>query len=281
MTNQNSFLDKLAIKWKKEDDNFFLDCPFSNDYVEIEIVETKKHAWPIDEHEIGESKNLMTIFETNYRNSNHSGFVPYFDMIDEMFSDKSFPPPELDLGTIIVFDDVELTDVLSGVEGNFGNNGWVVSMKLMNLLSRFNIGKFETYSLNARHRNNLLSNYVYLHFYNYADKYVDFSKSNFYLQKGSSLDVDNRTVITVDSLSKIEEIENIQNAKLERDDWKNLASIHPKEIFLLQNDLDLFKFEDLSTTDFFMSTRLAKEIDKEKITGFDLKRTTKLKMLYS
>lgn len=281
MTNQNSFLDELALKWKEEDDKFFLDTPYSNDYVEIEVAGTKKHAWPIDEHEIGESKNLVTIFEKQYRKTNHAGLVPFFDMVDEMFSDKSFPPAELDLGTVIVFDDVELTDVLSGVEGNFGNNGWVISKKLLNLLSQYNIGLFQAYSLTVRHRNNLLPSFVYLHFHNYADKYVDYSKSSFYIQKGSDLDVENRTVISVTGLSEIEQIENIQISKLERDDWKNLVSIHPKEIYLSRNDLDLFKFEELSTTDLFMSTKLAKEIDKEKITGFDLKRTTKLKMLYS
>lgn len=281
MENQKSFLDELAIKWIEEDDRFFLDCPYSNDFVEIEVNKIKKHAWQIDEHEIGESKNLVTIFEKHYRNSNHAGFVPYFDMIDEMFSDKSIPPPELDLGTILVFDDVELTDVLSGVEGNFGNNGWVISKKLMALLSQYNIGQFQAYSLTVKHRNNLLPNYIYLHFHNYADKYVDFSKSKFYVQKGGSLDVENRTVIRVASLAEIEEIEESQNSQLQRDDWKNLASIHPKELFLSQNDLDLFKFEDLSTTDFFMSNKLANEIDKENITGFDLKRTTRLKMLYS
>ncbi|MBK7307653.1 MAG: hypothetical protein IPO01_14960 [Chitinophagaceae bacterium] len=281
MTNQNSFLDELALKWKEEDDKFFLDSPYSNDYVEMEISETKKHAWPIDEHEIAESHNLVTIFESHFRNSKHAGFVPYFDMIDEMFNDKTFPPPELDLGTIIVFEDIQLTDVLSGVEGNFGNKGCVISKKLLSLLRQHNIGQFQTYSLKVRHRNNLLSNYVYLHFHNYADKYVDFSKSRFYIQKGSDLDVENRTVITVTSLSEIEKIEDNQNSQLERVDWKNLVSIHPKELFLSKNDLDLFKFEDLSTTDFFMSVRLAKEIDKENITGFDLKKTTKLKMLYS
>jgi hypothetical protein len=277
MQNQIHFLDQLALNWKSEEEQFFLDCEFSEDYVELKITKTDSHTWSIENHELEKSQNLVEIFEKKYKNNLYVGFVPLFDMVAEMFTEKAFAPSELDLGEIVVFDEIELSDVLSGIEGNFGNNGWVLSKRLIELLKQYKIGNYQTYPLRVRHRGELLLTYVYLHFHSYADQYINYSKSKFYIQKGGNLQPEDRSIITVNDFEEIKRGEDNHNSKLDKLDWKNLISIRPKELFLNPNEFDLFRFDEISSTDMFMSVRLAAKLNEEKIKGFDFKKTTKVK----
>jgi hypothetical protein len=276
MAEEKHFLEQLAMQWKHKEEEFFLDVDFSNDYLMVDLPVGEKHAWQIDKHHIQNSENLETIFETHYRNEKHDKIVPLFNMISEMFGRYSFPPANLDLGVVTLYSEAKFTDVIKGVEGNFGNQGWVISKKLFNILKNFNIGKYQDYKIVVQSKKQKSNDYVYLHFYSFADQFVDYSKSKFYKQAGSSLNFESRELIDINSFEEIEEKKKPLNVGLNfwEDKW---TSIKPKEIFLKNNDLDLFKFKKLSTIDYFMSVKLAKVIYDEKITGFELFKTTKVK----
>jgi hypothetical protein len=270
-------LDQIAIKWKQERESFFLDAAFSNDYVNVETPVGKKHAWQVDKHEISKSKNLESIFEEQYRNETHNKIVPLFDMISTMFHSASFPPSNLDLATVILHPGVKFTDVISGIEGNFGNHGWIVSKRFLKILQDFNIGKYQEYQIVVKNKKETSNDYVYLHFISYADKFIEYPSSKFYTRKGGSLNGGSRELIDISSFEEIKKIRDILNKGFEWTDFDDITHILPKELFLKDNNLDLFKFKDIVTIECYMSAALAKKIVEENITGFELIRTTKVK----
>jgi hypothetical protein len=273
MAKEKHYLEQLAIRWKYRDEEFFLDVDFSNDYLEVDLPVGKKYAFQVKEHDIDKSKNLETLFDTHYRNKKHDEIVPLFDMLGEMFGEDSFPPANLDLAKIILHSEAKFTDVISGVSDNLGNQGWVVSKKLFNILKNFNIGKYQDYKIVVQNKNKKSNDYIYLHFYSFADQFVDYKRSKFYKESDAS---EFKELISINSYAEIDKKRKILNKGLKYSDdgW---TTIFPKEIFLKNNDLDLFKFKKLQTIDYFMSAKLVKAIYDEKITGFELFKTTKVK----
>jgi hypothetical protein len=273
MAKEQHSIKQVAIKWKHREKKFFLDVDFSNDYLEVDLPVGKKHAFHVKDHDIDKSKNLETIFDTHYRNKKHDEIVPLFDMLGEMFGGNSFPPANLDLAKIVLHSEAKFADIISGVSGNLGNQGWVISKKLFNILKNFNIGKYQDYKIVVQSKNKKSNDYVYLHFYSFADRFVDYNKSKFYKE---SDEAGSRELISIKSFAEIDKKKKILNKGLKflDDGW---TTIFPKEIFLKNNDLDLFKFKKLATIDYYMSAKLAKAIYDQKITGFELFKTTKVK----
>jgi hypothetical protein len=271
MAKKIHILDELAIQWKQEDDKYFADVPMSEDYLLVGTPIGKRYTWQVDEFEINKSKNLVTIFNSQYRNDKHDEFVPLYPMLSAMFKHQNFAPKELDLGQVVLYSEAKLTDVISGISGNLGNNGWIISKKLFEILQSHNIGNFEGYQVTVKSKNLISNDYVYFHFHNFGDSYVDFDKSNFFMQQGFIMNNETRKII------KAKSFEDLKNLYDRFNDLETLTSISPKEIFLNNCNLDLFKFDILRTADCFMSIKLANTLQSEKITGFELTRTSKLK----
>ena len=176
-------LDTLAIQWKAEDEAFFLDVPFSDDYVVLSNPIGTRSSWAIKSHEIGKSSNLESIYDKHFRGPRRRKTVPLMEMFSDMFRASTFGPEELDLGTVIINSDYKLIDCFGEI-GIIKRSGWVVSQKLLGLLKQFNIGEYKTYKIQVYHKGKNYDNYVYFHFHNYADKLVDYTRSTFYIQEG-------------------------------------------------------------------------------------------------
>jgi hypothetical protein len=189
-------------------------------------------------------------------------------MISEIFKRNFLPPENINLGFVTLYDEEKVTDVISGFEGNYGNNGWLMSERLITILKDFNVGQYKTYEVNINHRNRTYANYKYFRFINNADNYVDFSKSTFYKMKGF-VRLDTREIIPIKSINDINETKE----KLDKG-W----FLGPKEMFLKSNTLDLFKFSKLNSVHSFCSIKLAERLKKEGITGFNFQETTLVKL---
>jgi hypothetical protein len=270
------FLDQLAEEWRSEEEKFFLDVNFSQDYFHVTTPLQKKTVYQIDDHDIGASKNLSSLFNLYYRKETHKEHVGLYPMVREMFENKTFAPKELDFGKVTLYKNVQPTDLISGMEGNMGDQGWVVSKKLLEILQSFNIGKYQTYSIGVKSKNNYSNDYVYLHYYAFADEFVDYTQSKFYKQAGM-WNYESRTLISIPSFPAIKETENLLNEGIDIDNFDNRVHIRPKEIFLKENTLDLFKFDTLKIIECFMSDKLRQTLLQENITGLEISQTTKVK----
>jgi hypothetical protein len=260
-------LDVMAIQWKKEEELFFLDVPYSTEYFLLKNPIGTRNAWAIKEHNILESKNLKSIFDKQCRDSSTPDKVPWMDMLCDVFR-FSFAPQELDLGSVLINTDYKLNDCFGEI-GNIQNSGWVINQRLLEILKQFNIGEYRTYKIRVFHKGQAYDNYVYFHFFNYADKYVDYSKSKFYAME----EFDDATRKLIDFSSEAEFISNRKEA------GGREVDIYPKELFLRENDLDLFKFDHLGFLDYSISKRLAEKLTAEKVTGFEIFQTTKVKKI--
>lgn len=268
-------LDQIAGQWKSEEESFFLDTEFSKKYIKIEMPIGKKHAWQVENHEISKSVNLESLFDAHYRTNMDENFVPLMNMYNRMMREDSFAPAELDLGTVKLYFEAKLTDVVNGVEGG----GWIVSKKLFEILKEFNIGEYQEYKIAVKSKKIVSEDYVYLHFVSYADEYVDFPRSIFYKGKGY-FDFAAREIISESfhSTDEVQELSNQLNEGIRFGDFKNRVSIQSKVIVLEPNELDIFKFKShLLCREQFISVRLAQTLLDEKITGLDFIRTTKVK----
>lgn len=262
-------LDVMAIQWKKEEEQFFLDVPYSADYFLLDNPVGKRSHRAIKQHNILESKNLESLFNKTCRKPSTPAFVPWMNMLLDVFPYGSFAPDELDLGSATINTDYKLDDCL-GELGNIDNSGWVINQRLLELLKQFNIGEYRTYKIRVVYKGTSYDNYVYFHFFNYADQYVDYSKSKFYTKDG----FDDKTRKLID-ISSAEEFKS-KDEKLGRYTGVDI-SLYPKELFLTENNLNLFKFDELRFYNYFISKRLAEKLIAEKVTGFEIFQTTKVK----
>src|SRR5690606_3466987 len=103
MEKEPNLLNGIAIQWQKEEESFFLDVEFSERYLNLDTPIGKKHAWQVDKHDILESVNLKSLFDTYYRTKHHDEYVPWFPMLSEMMTESIFAPAQLDLGFVHLY----------------------------------------------------------------------------------------------------------------------------------------------------------------------------------
>ena len=275
MTKEPHILDKIALQWKSEEESFFLDTDFSEKYIKVEMPIGKKHAWQVEDHNISKSENLESLFNESYRTEADDDFVPLMNMYNRMMNKDTFAPPELDLGVVKLYSEAKLTDVVNGIEGG----GWIVSKRLYEILKSFNIGEYQPYKIAVKTKKVVSEDYVYLHFISYADDYVDFLQSVFYRGKGY-FDFSSREIIpkVFNSIQEVQAVSDQLNQGIAFFDIDKRVNIQSKTVVLKPNELDIFRFKShLLSREQYISTRLAQTLIDEKITGFDLIRTTKVK----
>jgi len=235
----------------------------------------KKHAWQVEDHNISKSENLESLFNESYRTEADDDFVPLMNMYNRMMNKDTFAPPELDLGVVKLYSEAKLTDVVNGIEGG----GWIVSKRLYEILKSFNIGEYQPYKIAVKTKKVVSEDYVYLHFISYADDYVDFLQSVFYRGKGY-FDFSSREIIpkVFNSIQEVQAVSDQLNQGIAFFDIDKRVNIQSKTVVLKPNELDIFRFKShLLSREQYISTRLAQTLIDEKITGFDLIRTTKVK----
>ena len=263
--------EQMAIQWNHDEEQFFLDVDFSTSYFKLHSPLGKRNAWAVKSHGIGKSTNLESIYNDKFRKPGNQKIVPLMSMMIAVFGNDSFAPEELDLGKVVIHSEFKLSDSF-GWLGNLQRSGWIISRRLLDILAQFNVGKFKAYKIAVNHKGINYDNYVYFHFLNYADTFIDYSKSSFYTQEGF-LKFESRKPIVIHSAKDLKSQESTFTKT-----GKNL-DICPKELFLTDNNLDLFKFKRPFLDEYFISKRLAERFVKEKVTGFELLQTTRVKKL--
>lgn len=272
---EKHILDQIALQWKQEEENFFRDTDYSEDYFKVDFPIGKKHAWQVEEHNVLKSNNLKALFDEHCRTEDHEDFVPWMTMYYEIMNENRFAPPELDLGVAKLYTEAKLTDIINGISGG----GWLVSKRFSEILKNFNIGKYQEYKIAVKSKKIISGDYVYIHFSSYADEYVNFPRSVFYKRKGY-FDFDSREILpgSFHSTEELTKRSDLLNVGIDRLDFNKRNVILSKTIVLNPNELDVFKFQNrFLINEQFISARLAQTILAEKITGFELLRTTKVK----
>jgi ribosomal protein S18 len=274
LKKSKSIFERLAKKWQNDELEYYLDISKSKDFYEFNLPTSTRTAFQVEEHNVPNDKRSKSKISKdekgNYIVEIDNSIEPTFTRLSRLFSDYNLPPKTVDIGIVTLYKSAKITDFISG--DHLSGNGWILNEKVKEIFSDFNIGKHRYYPIIVEHKDKKYDNYFYLQFSNDASEFVDYKKSNFYMNK-SILDLaDTRENIEINS---IEEIEKKTKELRKTDEW---CSIRPKTIMLSEKfpSYDLIEFHDVNTISKFISERLFSELKNKGITGYEALKTSKI-----
>ncbi len=188
-----------------------------------------------------------------------------YDAINSVYSLAQFyetlPKFNPNLDSFILHNKAKPTDFISN---SLISTGFLISEKVKILLSEYNLPKHIFYPVNIIHKGNNLENYYLLLMVNDYIKYVDYSKSSFFLYKNFSL---NAGSIEINSEQDFLE----KNMGLQMNDptlriWADKI----KFINTFPSDIDFFSLSKFNANT-FISKELSEEILNKKVTGSEIK----------
>ena len=276
MKKPKSILEKFALKWQKDNLDYYIDIAKSKDFYEFKLPTSTRTAWQVEDHYVPKAKGPKSKIYKNekgqYVVEMDDSTEPIISRLQRLFSDFNLPPKNTDIGNVTLYKSAKITDFISG--DSLSANGWILSGKIKKLLADFNIGKHRFYPIIVEQKDKKYTDYFYLQFSNDATKYVDYKKSTFYKNKNIIDLPDTREDIEINSHREIDE--KTKDLR-EIDKW---CSIKPKTIVLTDKfpAFDLFEFHHLNTISKFISDRLKTKLESENITGYLADETSKVKI---
>jgi len=271
-----SILERFALKWQKDNLDYYIDIAKSKDFYEFKLPTSTRTAWQVENHYVPNAKGPKSKIYKNekgqYVVQMDDSTEPTISRLQRLFSDFNLPPKNTDIGNVTLYKSAKITDFISG--DSLSANGWILSGKVKKLLADFNIGKHRFYQIIVEHKDKKYTDYFYLQFSNDATKYVDYKKSTYYKNKNIIDLPDTREDIEINSHREIDE----KTKELRKiDEW---CSIKPKTIVLTDKfpAFDLFEFRHLNTISKFISDRLKTKLESENITGYLADETSKVKI---
>ncbi len=276
MKKTKSILERLALKWQKDNLDYYIDVAKSKDFYEFKLPTSSRTAWQVENHYVPNDKGPKSKIYKNekgqYVVEMDESVEPTFSRLQRLFSDFNLPPKNTDIGNVNLYKSAKITDFISG--DSLSANGWILSGKVKKILADFNIGKHRFYPIIVEHKDKKYSDYFYLQFSNDATQYVDYKKSTFYKNKKIIDLPETREDIEINSQKEIDD----KTKELRKiDKW---CSIKPKTITLTNKfpAFDLFEFHHLNTISKFISDRLRVRLESENINGYDAIETSKVKI---
>ncbi|WP_179350050.1 imm11 family protein [Winogradskyella pacifica] len=276
MKKPKSIFERLALKWQKDNLDYYINIAKSKDFYEFKLPTSTRTAWQVENHYVPNAKRPKSKIYKNekgqYVIEMDESVEPTMSRLQRLFADFNLPPKNTDIGNVTLYKSAKITDFISG--DYLSGNGWIISGKVKSLLNDFNIGKHRFYPIIVEHKDTKYTNYYYLQFSNDSTKYVDYKKSTFYKNKKIIDLPETRQDIEINSQKEIKE----KTKELRKiDEW---CSINPKTIFLKKKfpAFDLFEFHNLNTISKFISDRLKAKMESENITGYQADETSKIKI---
>lgn len=183
---------------------------------------------------------------------------------------RANPIPEVlpDIGEMILYSKVKLTDVISG--SFLSQYGFIISDKLKDILTDYSMGSHKYYPLRIVHKNKDYSNYSFLRVANSANDYIDYSKSSFYSHKSDDI-INIEPIATIDIDSK-DDIDSFR-----KDNAIQGISISANKIVLNKAfpDFEMFTINTFGIIGYHISHKLKEALSS--VSGFDIKPTDILK----
>lgn len=188
------------------------------------------------------------------------GGTMHRDAPDSIYNIPSgkFPNFKPNLDFLVLHPKAKLTDFISAVQIS---NGFIVSGKVKNILSKFNIIDHNFYSATIKHNGSLYTDYFWFCPVGNVNNFIDYAKTEFYI---------------IDSFG---EKENVQINSYEElmglfEKTSSLKKIRTTKIkYLKINVLDLFYLHSPDRRT-FISESLNSEFIKQKITGITITKSS-------
>ena len=174
----------------------------------------------------------------------------------------SFPDFEPDLDYFLLTKKAKLTDIVSTALINAA--GFIVSEKVKNILSEFRLPEHKYFSAKLKYKNQIYSNYYWLHFGSDNAALIDFNNSTF---------VRRDPILTFNDDMEELVISNVSD--LDNESRKDtVESIFPTSLQVNNQDgYDFLYFNDF-WNNFFIKGTLLEKLLENNCTGCDYKKTS-------
>lgn len=261
-------LNSIAENWLQSEEKYFEGQPISQDFIEIKLLGNKRTWSQINEWcSAGwlASKKEMDAWDLSKPHIVKEQAEPEIKKFTKILSSNMIPQSLPDIGYFELYKSSKFTDFITG--SFLEQYGLIVSDKIKNIFSQFNIGPSKFYPLTLELKGQKNTDYHFLRTTASADDYIDFERSKF-IQQDSMIHFESRREIDINSLADIQSFRET-NAGTDK-------VIVAKQIYLKSDfpDFDYFRFSDYGIFKKFISPKLAAQLSGT--TGIEIKETNRL-----
>lgn len=252
---------------KSEEDAYFADLPYWDDFFVLTLVNSKRHAFPVDtwkRTDIIDTEEI--VINPNGTKTTILNSVCDWDKYDRLFENNQVPSNIPDFGYFILHKSSKVTDIISSHDASiFLADSLLLSSKAKEVFSGCNAGQKGIYPTSVELKGAKHNDYYLFKYSVTATDYIDYNKSIFYSQD-DLFDFDSRKIVELNSLKEIEDYA-----------IGNDISVYAKQIVFNSDfpDFDLFYFNgEFGLNGIFVSNNFAAKLMG--MTGITLERTNRL-----
>lgn len=185
MTN---ILEKIALSWIKSDSEFLKDIPYSRDFFEFSLVGNKRTFYQVQDWITPMHIEIQKVLKNWDGKSPIKFDVPnegrgYIESFTKAFKEDKIPEALPEIGCLKLYKSSKVTDFIAS--DVLANRGMFVSKKVISIIEKFNIGRFNCYPLEIEHNEIRYKDYFFFRCDNNVDQFIDIDNSKFYIQKPS------------------------------------------------------------------------------------------------
>jgi len=260
--------DIIAEKWNEEENKFFEDQTISDNFFKLELIGNKRTGDQIEDWKPPDSEKMEELLK-NWDGMNpltlnipERGLVQEFD---DLLSENKVPIKLPEIGKMVLWKSSKVTDFIKG--SFLQQYGLIINEEVISIFDKFNLGEHNYFPLEILHKERVFKNYYFFRNSATIENYIDYAKSNFYIQKGH-FGFETRRKIDVKSKKDINKIRNDFSGQ-------NIFILASK-IYFTQDfpNFDLFKTDTFGIHGNFISKHLKDAL--QNVTGVKILKTNRI-----
>ena len=274
----SNFLEKIALKWIKSENDYLKNLPYSNEFFEFELVGNKRTHYQVQQWVSESSVEIDELFKNWDGKSEIKYIIPNdgkgeIESFSIAFRKEKIPKKLPALGYLKLYKSSKVTDFICS--DFLENKGMFLSEKAKLILEKFNIGNFKFYPAIIEHNGIKYNNFYFFRADINVDSYVDITKSSFFSQKPKYFGSEGRKKIKFKTRPDIKEF----LIKNEGKEYNEKDFIYSEQIIFTENypQTDFFFLKEFmkGSSKPFFSKRLKEAL--ENCSGINFLETKKIK----
>jgi hypothetical protein len=172
-----SIFEEIANKWNENESSYFLKQEDSKNFFKLELIGNKRTGYQIKDWISPASKKVEKLLQ-NWDGRTELKFdIPEFGSINDfhdLLNDNNVPDNLPEIGQMELFKSSKLTDFING--SFLEQYGLLINEKTKNLLIKFNLGKYKSYTFQVIYKDSANLDYYFLRNAASIDKFIDYKK---------------------------------------------------------------------------------------------------------
>jgi hypothetical protein len=269
MTQPKSIFERIALKWIKDENEYFQNQAISEHFFKLTLLGNKRTGDQIEYWKSPTSEIIDKLYEDFAKNPESTLEIPKGGSMDDfhkLLTGNNVPKKLPEIGKMVLYKSSKISDFISG--SFLKQYGLIINEKTRNVLTDFNLGNYKCFQFDLIHKDKVYPDYYFLRNSASITEHIDYEKSKFYIQKGL-LNYDQRENVNLNSLKDIEELR---------------KEVSGKEILILASELvlnekfpnfDLFKSDVYGVRGIYISEQLKNALNN--LSGIEIEDNNRIK----